>query len=216
MMRALRLATRQNESGPDPIRLGRAAIDIAAVDLVELHAIMASPYGLDVRDRMHRMHLYRNCFVASEAIDWLVDRHGLSRGNAVRLAQRMLAIGLIRHVLDEHDFSDAPLFFAFVRNDNPGSAEQEIAKAVDLVDMHEIENALRSPEGVPARDHSRWFVRYPGCVSGAEVTAWIIRRYGLPRPHAVEIGRRLLASGAIRHVFDELDFVDASILYRYV
>ena len=69
--------------------------------------------GVAVRDRRHLLTVYRSCFVGREAVDWLVANEGLSRGEAVALGQRLIEIGAIQHVLDEHDFRDGHFFYRF-------------------------------------------------------------------------------------------------------
>jgi potassium efflux system protein len=69
--------------------------------------------GVGIRDRRHRLTVYPRCFVGREAVDWLVEREGLSRAESVALGQRLLEKGLIRHVLDEHDFRDGQFFYRF-------------------------------------------------------------------------------------------------------
>ena len=63
------------------------------------------------------MKSYRDCFVASEAVDWMVSNFTPccdDRERAVRLCRQMCASGAIQHVAKEHDFDDAFLFFRFL------------------------------------------------------------------------------------------------------
>jgi hypothetical protein len=64
--------------------------------------------------RTYRLFKYKACFIASEAIDWLVEsgRAG-SREHAVQLGRLLQASGYIHHVVDDHDFKDSFLFFRF-------------------------------------------------------------------------------------------------------
>jgi hypothetical protein len=193
---------------------------VAAIDLDEVHALMGSPYGVDVRDRLYRLHYYRQCFVASEAVDWLAQRYALARPLAVRLGQRLAANHRIAHVVDEHDFEDDYLFFRLVplqrrRADDPTGAPQpgHVGRPVDVA---ELARALRAPGGVTPHTVTRWLVRYPQCFTGAEIADWIVAHYAVSRAHANAIGEELLARNTIRHVFDEHGFVDGRELYRYV
>ena len=99
---------------------------------------MRSSGGLDTRDRMHRLRSYPQCFVAREAVDWLVRELGVGRDQAVGTGRRMVALGWIRHVLDEHDFDDAELFFT--------AALQPQAVAVSPP-VDDLRQALRALEG---------------------------------------------------------------------
>jgi len=69
---------------------------------------------VEVRDRSYMLRMYRNCFVGSDAVDILVKK-GLvtNRRDAVKLCQMMLSEGVFHHVLREHQFEDAKLFYQF-------------------------------------------------------------------------------------------------------
>jgi small-conductance mechanosensitive channel len=69
--------------------------------------------GIEIRDRRHLLSVHRSCFVGREAVDWLVSAEDLTRAEAVALGQRWIEIGLIQHVLDEHDFRDGYYFYRF-------------------------------------------------------------------------------------------------------
>ena len=68
-----------------------------------------------VADRKWRLRTYAQCFVASEAVDWLLAHMGAgsSRRDAVAAAQEMVAAGLLRHVAGRTAFADGQLFFVF-------------------------------------------------------------------------------------------------------
>ncbi|MEO1133903.1 MAG: DEP domain-containing protein, partial [Cyanobacteria bacterium J06639_1] len=83
-------------------------------DVERLRRQMLSIDGLDIGDRRYRMKLYRNCFVGSEAVDWLVRTQGLSRGEAVIVGRRLVRHNSIEHVLGEQDFADDYYFYHFV------------------------------------------------------------------------------------------------------
>lgn len=55
----------------------------------------------------------REPFVGSDAVDWLKSRHGLAVGEAEAIGQRLVDIGAIYHVADEHGFSDAGYYYRF-------------------------------------------------------------------------------------------------------
>jgi potassium-dependent mechanosensitive channel len=88
-------------------------------ELAEVARRLRSAGGVAVRDRRHLLSVYPRCFVGREAVDWLVAHEGLSRGESVTLGQRLLELGEIRHVLDEHDFRDGHLFYRFRGEDEP-------------------------------------------------------------------------------------------------
>ncbi len=87
--------------------------------LAALVARMRGPDGLAIADRRHLLRVYARCFLGSDAVDWLVACEQVTRGEAVALGQRLVAQGFVRHVLDEHDFKDAPLFYRFRADEEP-------------------------------------------------------------------------------------------------
>jgi small-conductance mechanosensitive channel len=81
--------------------------------LAALAARMRGPGGVEVADRRHLLTVHPQCFVGSEAVAWLVAHEGLAREEALTAGRRLVASGRVRHVLDEHDFEDARLFYRF-------------------------------------------------------------------------------------------------------
>ena len=73
--------------------------------------------GIDVRNRWYRFKVYKRCFVASEAVDFMVQsRWASSREEAVVLGQELQKnFSLFQHVVDpdKHLFADKCLFFKF-------------------------------------------------------------------------------------------------------
>jgi small-conductance mechanosensitive channel len=85
--------------------------------IAALAARLRGPGGVAVADRRHRLSLHRRCCVGSEIVGWLVEHESLSRREAVAAGRRMLEQGLLRHVLDEHGFEDAYLFYRFAADE---------------------------------------------------------------------------------------------------
>lgn len=78
-----------------------------ANDSLNLEAIAARfRDGVVIKDRRYRFVKYLNCFVGSEAVDWMI-RHGLAntRNEAVVLGQTIMKeIGSFEHVTRDHPF----------------------------------------------------------------------------------------------------------------
>jgi potassium efflux system protein len=103
---------------PPPLR----PAEWSEAQLAEVAARLRAPGGVEIRDRRHLLATHRRCFVGSEAVDWLVDREGLSRAEATAVGGRLVAAGLAHHVLDEHGFEDRWLFYRFYADEVPGNA----------------------------------------------------------------------------------------------
>jgi small-conductance mechanosensitive channel len=92
--------------------------------LVALAERMRAPGGVAIADRRHRLATYRRCFVGSDAVRWLVEREGLTRAEAILVGQRLVEQGLLHHVLDEHGFEDAHLFYRFATDEPPETGKE--------------------------------------------------------------------------------------------
>jgi hypothetical protein len=91
-----------------------ASAGVGAGTALQTLAIEMAGDATLVRDLQYRFHRYPSCFRGSEAVGWLVQHHrAINRVEAEGVASRMFARGLIRHVTDEHLFSDSFLFYRF-------------------------------------------------------------------------------------------------------
>jgi len=155
--------------------------------------------------RAWRGRTYRECFVASEAVDWLVARFGLRRGLALRACTFLWRTGRIHHVLREAPFDDGHFFFRF-------GLSREAASRLDLA---EIGRSMRSPAGVGIADRSYLGKTYPNSFVGGEAVEWLMKRYALARGEAEDVGQSLVDLGVLHHVVDEHGFVDEGYFYRF-
>jgi len=158
-----------------------------------------------VADRRYRGKLYRECFVASEAIDWMVSNLGMRRAAALSAGAFLWRTGRIHHVLRQAAFDDGLFFFRF------GLSK----KASSQLDLGAIERGLRSPQGVAIADRAYLGTTYERCFVGSEAVEWIMQRQRLSRGEAEDVGQGLLELGVLRHVVDEHGFVDEGYLYRF-
>jgi hypothetical protein len=66
-------------------------------------------------DRSYRLKTYKQCFVGSEAVDYLVQSGATAtREDAVLLGNAFIEMHLIEHVLRDHAFKDEYLFYRFI------------------------------------------------------------------------------------------------------
>eukprot|EP01118_Nematostelium_gracile_P007601 TRINITY_DN2487_c0_g1_i1.p1 TRINITY_DN2487_c0_g1~~TRINITY_DN2487_c0_g1_i1.p1 ORF type:complete len:290 (-),score=73.83 TRINITY_DN2487_c0_g1_i1:515-1384(-) len=72
---------------------------------------------IDVRDRKKFSRLYNNCFVGSQAVDWILKQPHIpkcdTRQQAVIIGQRMMDDGVFYHVSHDHLFQDKNYFYRF-------------------------------------------------------------------------------------------------------
>jgi len=68
--------------------------------------------GVVIKDRRYRFRQYKQCFVGSEAVLWLVSKGKCSsRQDAVKLGQKFMDEGLFCHVTEDHQFMDSYKFY---------------------------------------------------------------------------------------------------------
>merc|ERR1712137_606817 len=79
--------------------------------------MMAAPdSGLNIKPRTGFFDVYPDCFVASQAVDWMLQRLALrSRQEAVDLGRKLVDSGYIQHVKEPQAFEDKKTWFRFTR-----------------------------------------------------------------------------------------------------
>ncbi|HSJ98508.1 MAG TPA: mechanosensitive ion channel domain-containing protein [Myxococcota bacterium] len=97
--------------------------------LLALAGRLRGPGGVALADRRHLLRVHRRCFVGSEAVQWLVAHESLTRAEAVAAGRRLVERGWVRHVLDEHGFEDARLFYRFTADEAADDAGDAAADA---------------------------------------------------------------------------------------
>lgn len=82
-------------------------MSVAASDSqdLQLDALVAGlKKNLSIKDRRYRLTIYRNCFVGSEAVQWmLTSGTAQTRQDAVSLGLLMQEAGLIEHCVRDHE-----------------------------------------------------------------------------------------------------------------
>eukprot|EP00242_Pyramimonas_sp_CCMP2087_P004389 CAMPEP_0198202560 /NCGR_PEP_ID=MMETSP1445-20131203/5738_1 /TAXON_ID=36898 /ORGANISM="Pyramimonas sp., Strain CCMP2087" /LENGTH=350 /DNA_ID=CAMNT_0043873543 /DNA_START=222 /DNA_END=1278 /DNA_ORIENTATION=- len=83
--------------------------------------------GVEVVDRTYNLTSYRQCFIGSEAVDWLITSGAAaSVEDAIALGNLIFKARLIRQVANEHAFENAYLFYRFR---HPNHAKEPAALA---------------------------------------------------------------------------------------
>lgn len=181
-------------------------------DLEKVVEMLLGADGLDIKDRQYHLRRYRSCFVGSELIGLLIERLAIPSEAAIALAKQLESAGYIRHVVGRHSFEDRYLFYRL----NRVLIAPPVKGELDRQQLAEIVQAMRAPEGLDFGVRYRWFVRYPDCFTGREAVDWISAYCEVPRVSAECIGKSLLRGNYIRHLFDEHDFSDSSLLFNFV
>jgi small-conductance mechanosensitive channel len=97
----------------------RSPEDWTVAELEDTLARLRGEGGVPLADRRHWLRVHRDCFVGSEAVDWLMKHEGLTRNEACVLGERLVELGRIRHVLDEHGFLDGHFYYCFETSRRP-------------------------------------------------------------------------------------------------
>ncbi len=191
---------------PETLHSASLALPVPDAAAQQLWNAMRTPGGLDIRDRMFRLRTYPHCFVGREAVDWIVQHHRVSREDAVRMGQHLSALGLVSHVLQEHDFEDAELFYELA---TPRGAYLVAGPAATG-----LRAAMRGARGLPLREHARGLMRHRECATGYAIVSWIARTRQVSRDTATRWALQLMREGGLRHVYDDTPFRDDQTLYR--
>ncbi|KAJ9167065.1 hypothetical protein P3X46_021744 [Hevea brasiliensis] len=70
-----------------------------------------------VKDRFYKMRRFSNCFLGSEAIDFLSEDQYLEREEAIEFGRKLASKLFFRHVLDENLFEDGNHLYCFLDDD---------------------------------------------------------------------------------------------------
>ena len=87
---------------------------IYGLDLKQLVTQMGGEHGVEIKNRVYKFKIYPQCFIGSEAVDWLKKQYNISRSDAIELGQRLRDEKWLHHVCDEHDFEDGYFFYRFL------------------------------------------------------------------------------------------------------
>ena len=181
-----------------------------------------SLYNDLVRDRRYRMRIYMRCFKANELIDVMI-LHGFckSRSDGIILGLKLQKYGHLHHVLDEHEFQDAKLFFRwfndeanilgrYFKSDNAGSEKSKTMQQTSRIQegiftslhIDYIALAKNMKKDLIVRDRSYRGKVYQHCFIARDAVAWLSDWITLNRKkagHATDCtsGKNALKSEAV-------------------
>jgi|GEM_PF-3082616 len=188
-----------NDIHADAYRLERAGLHSSQV-----FERMQEASAVAVSDRTYRGRTYRECFVASEAVDWVESAFHVERTVATRLCRFLWRTGRIHHVLRDAEFADAFLFFRF------GARRAD----VERIDLRSVETGMREG-GIPIGDRTYLGKTYSNCFVGAQACEWLSGTHRLTLGAAETVGHWLLELGVLHHVLDAHGFVGGNYFYRF-
>jgi len=162
--------------------------------------------GVQVDDRTWRGTTYRECFVASEAVETLERRLGLDPVIAVAAGRALQSLGLLHHVVLEQSFANENLFFRFGAGDD----------LLGRLSFAKLLRDMRGNDGVGIRDRCYLGQPYPRTFVGQEAIDWLRVRCGFGVGAAQDLGQRMIDLGIMHHVIDEHPFLDAAYFYRFL
>ncbi len=76
--------------------------------------LLSSKAGVAVRDRLYHGKTYAQCFIGSEAVDWVHTTQKVARHDAEITLNRLHGFNLIEHVTHDHPVRDGMFFYRFV------------------------------------------------------------------------------------------------------
>ncbi|KAK2442337.1 hypothetical protein P8452_20929 [Trifolium repens] len=93
--------------------------DISSTGAVDELALIARKMkeSIIVKDRLYKMRRFTNCFLGSDALDFLSEDQYLERQEAVEFARKLASKLFFRHVLDENLFEDGNHVYRFLDDD---------------------------------------------------------------------------------------------------
>lgn len=81
---------------------------------VVLQKLLQNRHGL-VADRTYNAKKYEHCFIGSEFVNWLVDKHRFSTDKAIDIGRQLFDLGAFHHVLNEHPFIDGYYYYCLAK-----------------------------------------------------------------------------------------------------
>ena len=192
---------------------------------------------VDVRDRTHKIHLYKKCFVGSEAVSAMIY-NGLveTREEGVKLGRQMAKdLMLFRHVKGRYLFQDSDQYYQF-RSQNVGDDDMTFSTGFSTTydaqssihpDDYDLEGSVHNErlermakvfrECVDIGDRRFRLKTYKRCFVGREAVDMLVNtRVANTRSEAVEFGRTLAREmNLFSHVTGDHAFCDDYLFFRF-
>ncbi len=90
-------------------------LSLATLNAEELEKIIGlMREELEIKQRRYRFKNYDNCWISSEAIDWLMESQNWTREEAIELGQMLIDRGIIKNITDNQNFEDGYYLYSFI------------------------------------------------------------------------------------------------------
>lgn len=197
---------------------------------------------IEVGHRKYRVTLYEDCFIGSEAVDYLVGcGYALSRKDAVQLGRTLAGkFDLFNHVVSDHLLKDNHLLYRFTENcmlfvpgtsaEKSNSNESDRKKggriAVSTMNRERLENlndidlariAMSLKRAVPIQDRRYHLVAFKKCFIGRQAVDYLVNSsMARSRKDATQLAIMIgIRFELFVHVTQEHGFEDGYRFYRF-
>ena len=74
---------------------------------------------VEIKKRTFRFTDYKNVFVGSEAVDWMINKAKIAKDElqAIEIGDRMIKLGIFAHCVRDHGFKNDYYFYRFLKDD---------------------------------------------------------------------------------------------------
>jgi hypothetical protein len=170
--------------------------------------------NVEVKNRRYLHKLYKDCFLGSDAVTYLVKSgYADDRLSAVKLGREVaVQYNIFEHVERDHEFKDQPLFYRFMT-----TKDKSTVMDIDLLPVLKP-LAEKLADGMEVKSHRYHLRVYKDTFTGEEAVSYMVSSgMSKSREEAVTLGKRLKATFQLfEHVTREHDFEDKFLFYRFV
>ncbi|PVZ68189.1 hypothetical protein [Pelagibaculum spongiae] len=182
-----------------------ALLDEMNISPAQLMAKMAaSNPQIPVANRRYRLKLYQQCFLGSEAANWLAGYLRISVDQAVDVGNLLLHCRLIDHVTREKPFDKNGWFYRY----------QSVSHATAKLDFTLLAKEIE--EIFQLQDRHWRGLSFMRCFTGDQAVTALVRHCAITESEALWVGQQLQDLYLYRHVEDEHDFKNQSYFYRLI
>jgi Domain found in Dishevelled, Egl-10, and Pleckstrin (DEP) len=160
--------------------------------------------AVESSDLKYRFKTYHACFTGRAAVSWLRKKFACSQSVAVQMGQALLDLGMLHHVVFEHDFVDDNFFYRF---DEPNG--------IAGVSLSHLLAEITQANALSVKDRRYLGAMYAQCWVGNEAIDWLCNRYQTKRHSAESVLNRLMGYGLIEHVHRAHPVKDDHLFYRF-